>query len=132
MKLDKIKFGKVLAYISGIVQRNQLDTMDIEILDNLIDVEVPVVETATPVYPKNENVERLMALMAEGKYKIEAIKEHRAITGMGLKESKEAVERYWPNKTEKTFSIADLRSKLNTETWNATSYAVIEAFIANL
>ena len=36
-----------------------------------------------------------MRLMVAGNQKIEAIKTHRAITGFGLKESKDAVEKYW-------------------------------------
>jgi len=39
-----------------------------------------------------------MALMAEGTRKIEAIKCHRKITGYGLKESKDTVEKYWVSK----------------------------------
>src|SRR5882724_7397412 len=91
MKLDKIKFARLVAYLS----RNGFDgyQSNIEAIDDMIDIEVPM-----PIehhYPKNDDVERLMALMAEGTHKIEAIKHHRNITGMGLKESKDAVERYW-------------------------------------
>jgi hypothetical protein len=70
--------------------------------------------------------------MAGGTNKIDAIREHRAITGMGLKESKEAVERYWPDGSKKLLSVADLRSKLNTTTWNITEYSIIENFIKSL
>lgn len=93
MKLDKIKFANLISYLSSF---NRLDVDQIERIDDLIDVEVPM-----PIehhYPKNDDVDRLMALMAEGTSKTEAIKIHRILTGLGLKESKDAVEKYWVDK----------------------------------
>jgi len=94
MKLDKIKFARLVAYLS----RNGFDgyQSNIEAIDDMIDIELPM-----PIehhYPKNDDVERLMSLMAEGTRMIEAIKIYRNITGMGLKDSKDAVERYWISK----------------------------------
>jgi ribosomal L7/L12-like protein len=129
MKLDKMTFAHVIAHcVSNGMSAGEYE---ITVLDRLIDIEVPE-QVAEQIYPKNENVERLMMLMVEGTRKIDAIREHRAITGMGLKESKEAVERYWPDGSKKLFSVADLRSKLNTETWNISQYEVIERFIQSL
>ena len=96
MKLDKIKFAKLIHFIGFRLGINYMNEEFIVELDNLIDIEVPM-----PIerhYP--DDVERLMMLMAEGMRKIEAIKVHRTIAGHGLKESKDAVERYWVSKPE--------------------------------
>lgn len=41
-----------------------------------------------------DSVDRLLDAMQKGQ-KISAIKEYRSLTGMGVKESKDAVEKYW-------------------------------------
>jgi ribosomal protein L7/L12 len=128
MKLTRTQLAKLI----GFIERNYAVNMSenqIEDIDDIIDVEVPQPEV---VRPSNDAVERLMMFMAGGTNKIDAIREHRAITGMGLKESKEAVERYWPDGSKKLLSVADLRSKLNTTTWNITEYSIIENFIKSL
>lgn len=96
MKLDKIKFARLVAYL-GPKCKFELDIDAINTLDDIIDVEVPM-----PIehhYPKNDDIDRLMALMTEGTRKIEAIKIYRILTGYGLKESKDAVEKYWVDKS---------------------------------
>jgi hypothetical protein len=94
MKLDKMAFAKVVAHC---VNNGMSGTsFAIEDLDCLIDIEVPVPEVMSAINPLD--IDYLMALMAEGTRKIEAIKCHRKITGYGLKESKDAVERYWVSK----------------------------------
>ena len=125
MKLDKIAFAKVLVYIAGIVQRNNLDSTDVEVLDNMIDIEVNQTEK---VYASADSIERMLCAMQNDR-RIEAIKEHRAMTGMGLKESKDVIEKYWP---KKGYTAADLRSKLNINVWNTARYEVIEEFIQSL
>lgn len=132
MKLDKIKFGLLIGMI---VNRGaHLLTSDIEQIDNIIDVDVP-----EPIehhcYPKNENVENLIKHMALGTNKIDAIREHRAITGMGLKESKDAIERYWPVGGQRVigFTKGELMSKLNANAPEAQSdFDVIVDFINSL
>ena len=103
MKLDKIKFARLVAFLS----RNGFDgyQSNIEAIDDMIDIEVPAVEV---VRPSTDDVERLMFLMVEGLYKIEAIKMYRSITEMGLKESKDAVEKYWVSKPAASISEATL------------------------
>jgi len=97
MKLDKIKFARLIGYLA---QKVPLHSSEIEAIDNLIDIEVPM-----PIehhYPKSDDIDRLdrlMMLMVEGTRKIEAIKTYRILTGYGLKESKDAVERIWIDKT---------------------------------
>lgn len=95
MKLDKIKFATLCVLLQGWFdgEKRLLSRYDIEELDGLIDVEVPV---PAPIHPSD--IENLMQLMKEGTRKIEAIRLHRQMTGFGLKESKDAVERYWVSK----------------------------------
>ena len=94
MKLDKMKFAQLVHFIGNRLNANLTDVF-IASLDEIIDIDVPEPQVA---YPKNENVERLMMFMVGGTHKIDAIREHRALTGMGLKDSKDAVERYWVSK----------------------------------
>jgi len=93
MKLDKIKFARLIAFIS----RNGFDSIDdnIQYVDDLIDVDIP---EAPAIYPNSMDINLLMALMQQGTQKIEAIKLYRKLTGWGLKESKDAVEKYWVSK----------------------------------
>jgi ribosomal protein L7/L12 len=89
MKLDKIRFAMVISWVSrrtaGIV-----DDQDCRELDDIITFEqAPQSMTVTDLHT-------LMALMQEGTRKIDAIKQHRMMTGYGLKESKDIVEKYWP------------------------------------
>ena len=102
MKLDKIKFARLIGYLA---QKVPLHSSEIEDIDNLIDIEAEV----TVVRPCNDDIDRLMMLMVEGTRKIEAIKIHRTLTGYGLKESKDAVERYWkePAKPTNTKEMLD-------------------------
>jgi len=95
MKLDKIKFARLIAYLA---QKVPLHSSEIVDIDNLIDGEA---EEPIVVRPSNDDIDRLLMLMVEGTRKIEAIKIHRTITGYGLKESKDAVERHWIDRTVK-------------------------------
>jgi ribosomal protein L7/L12 len=91
MKLDKIKFVKVVGYIQ---RQFAISMSDYEMrdFDDLIDVDIP-----EPVANKAScfDVDNLLMLMNEGTRKIESIKAYRTLTGAGLKESKDAVEKYW-------------------------------------
>ena len=90
MKLDKMQFAHVLAHcISNGMSSGEYE---IEELDRRIDIDVPVQDS-----PKinSEELDKLLMLMAEGTRKIEAIKLYRQFTAAGLKDSKDAIERYW-------------------------------------
>ena len=89
MKLDRLKFAKLIAHCCS----NGLGTGDWEIerIDELCEYEAPAQPVGTA---KCSDVDSLMMLMAEGTSKIEAIMNYRVLTGAGLKESKEAIERY--------------------------------------
>lgn len=90
MKLDKMKFARIIAHCVS----NGMSAGEYEVntLDELIDIDVSVQQSAkaNPV-----EVDNLLALMAEGTRKIEAISVYRNLTGAGLKESKDAVEKYY-------------------------------------
>lgn len=95
MKLDKIRFASLIGFISC---RYALTVTqdDMREIDEIIDIDVPVADVA---YPANNDIDMLMFLMSQGTQKIEAIKVHRKLTGMGLKDSKDAIEKYWRGKT---------------------------------
>lgn len=92
MKLDKIKFAELIGYCAN--RGMTIDRADITVLDDMIDVEVPMPDM---IRPSVSDVNRLMELMAAGQIKIEAIKCYRNLTGQGLKESKDQVEKHWVN-----------------------------------
>ncbi len=98
MKLGKHDFAKLVAFIQKlvIIRNEALTSYDIEDIDSLIDVDVPDAPKAN--FVNGNEVNQLMMLMQEGTRKIEAIKTHRTITGYGLKESKDAIEKYWISK----------------------------------
>lgn len=85
MKLDKIRFAMLVSWIGrrGI----ELDADDCNELDNLINITVPDVE-----FTCVEKVDDLLRGMIDGL--IPAIKAYRALTNAGLKEAKDAVEKY--------------------------------------
>lgn len=91
MKLNKIKFASL---VGSIERQHAINMSEDEItrLDDLIDIEVE----APVAYPSTADINRLMELMAVGQLKIEAIELHRKLTGWGLKESKDQVEKHWP------------------------------------
>jgi hypothetical protein len=86
--VDKFKFAKLISYISGIAQ-DSLSDEQISRIDIMVTLD-PEVQVRTNA----DQLGRLLGHMKRGS-KIEAIKEYRALTGMGLKESKDAVEAFW-------------------------------------
>ena len=90
MKLDRIAFGRLVGHcVSNGMTAGE---WEIEQLDRLTDINVP---EPKPGMANVEDVDRLLMLMLQGTQKIEAIKLYRMMTGQGLKEAKDAVERYW-------------------------------------
>lgn len=95
MKLDKIKFARLIAYIASVAHCS-FDDHEVQAIDDLIDIEAPEVSN---IYPQASDIDYLMVLIVEGTRKIDAIKMYRKITRYGLKESKDAVEKYWVSKS---------------------------------
>jgi len=111
MKLDKIAFARLIAHLQNLLDKRSVLTMsDIEEIDNYIDINIP---EPSAIYPSVEDVNNLLMLMAEGTRKIEAIKLHRKLTGYGLKESKDLVEKYWVSKPIPQPEKQEYRADLN-------------------
>jgi len=105
MKLDKIKFAKLVSHIQSLMhRRDTLNEDDIRDLDYIIDIDIPEPDV---IHPASSDISQLMFLMQQGTYKIEAIKLHRKLTGWGLKESKEEVEKYWRAKLPADHTLGD-------------------------
>lgn len=92
MKLDKIKFARLISYIQALTNR-PYDEFEIGQIDTMIDLNLPPV--AVGIVPAKA-VDELLAAMQAGHNAgfIPAIKAYRAITGAGLKEAKDAIEKF--------------------------------------
>lgn len=92
MKLDKIKFASFIGFISC---RYALTVTqdDIAKMDAIIDIDVTPVEVPGKANPAD--LDDLMRAIHKGE-RIAAIKAYRSMTGYGLKEAKDAVEKEWP------------------------------------
>lgn len=104
MKLDKIKFARLIAFCIS----NGMDAGEPEInfIDDIIDIE----PGAVPI--DNINLEDLMLHMANGTNKIYAIKSHRALTGMSIKDSKDVIEKYWRVEATPKKSAKELQEQM--------------------
>lgn len=96
-----INVGKFTSFVSSISNMTNYvfnPYQCSEMLISIREMNETVTAPAAPVYADYQGVDRLMMLMNESTQKIEAIKTYRTLTGMGFKESKDAIERYWkPN-----------------------------------
>jgi ribosomal protein L7/L12 len=108
MKLDRLKFGKLVAHVvsNGMSQGDR----EIEKLDELAEFDVP---THNVRVSENDVNELLIQISSPDGF-IPAIKAYRVLTGVGLKEAKEAIERYrtipkFPQKVEpKEATLGDI------------------------
>lgn len=94
MKLDKIKFAKLIHYITECGWNG-----DVSHIDELIDIDVTPVEVPGKADPAMLN--ELMRAIHAGE-RIAAIKAYRSMTGYGLKEAMNAVERHWSTEIKRT------------------------------
>jgi hypothetical protein len=86
--MDKFQFARLVSWITVLMGDRSSMTFDqINCLNDLVQPISPV-----PAPHSYVNLNLLFDAMIAGK-KIEAIREHRMLTGMGLKESKDEVER---------------------------------------
>ncbi len=88
MRLDKIRFARLVAFITTL---NPQSHIDLEYLDSLCDINVKPVSTELI---EASRVDDLLRYMQRGE-KINAIKAYRSLTGASLLESKNAVELHW-------------------------------------
>lgn len=91
MKLDKIKFAKLIAFIESI--ENVYDTGVIGTIDDIIDIEPSTSNQFVEVEKVNKLLDCLRDTSTPGGI-IPAIKAYRALTNAGLLEAKTAVEQY--------------------------------------
>lgn len=103
MKLDKIKFASLIDFISCRYALT-ITQDDMREIDELITIDVE----NEKIYPSSSDISQLMFLMQQGTQKIEAIKLCRKLTGWSLKDSKDEVEKYWPQKLSKKAIAAKL------------------------
>lgn len=94
----------LISYVTSLVGR-PLEHEDIEVLQEKIKNCFP---------PPQESVGASEAIVCElldamqNCRKINAIKAYRAMTGVGLKEAKDAVERYWQNANNNNTRLSDI------------------------
>lgn len=112
MKLDRIKFATLIGYCAN--RGMTVDKTDVEVLNALTEINV---EPVPVPYADDALVNDLLKAMKNGN-KIDAIEAYRSLTGLGLKDSKDAVEAQW-NQTDKINGqtlkqqmIESLRSRL--------------------
>ena len=92
VKMDRIRFAQLMNYLGS--RGIQLD------MDECADIDSALVFDITEQKVKASDVDELLrAFTAEDGF-IPAIKAYRALTGEGLKEAKEAIEKYRPNYTK--------------------------------
>lgn len=84
--MDKIKFASLISFLSSLNGRDFAEA-DIRVIDGMIN------EGSQVGLVSSEKLNFLMGSIRINN-KIEAIKAYRAMTGQGLKESKDAVEKY--------------------------------------
>jgi ribosomal protein L7/L12 len=115
-KLDKIAFAKLAISIQyWITSDHNLSEYDLQRLEEL--TEIPDVPETVPTRANASDVNELLCYMSESTKKLEAIKAYRQLTGLGLKESKDAVEKYWVEKSGRTAKtlVNAMLSSLNSD-----------------
>lgn len=91
------KFATLISYITMIANRcgsQCLAKHDIDELGKIVVDMMPEVSTPTS-HVSEEAVNTLLEIMQAKTNKVEAIRAYRVITTAGLREAKDAVERYW-------------------------------------
>ena len=127
MKLDRIKFAKLVGWLSYSFNIEIHDYDDLATLDQLTDVDCQPVEVPGKADPATIN--ELMRAIHAGE-KIAAIKAYRSVTGYGLKEAKDAVEKDWERKYSK-HELNEKLGKLNPP-WDVVRFDAVKSFIESL
>lgn len=99
--MDKIKFARMINLLShwGMRELDQHEMQELDKLTTIVSVPVSGAQLQD-IMPQRavvaeDDVNNLLRLMAAKEQKIDAIKAYRQITNAGLKEAKDAIERYW-------------------------------------
>lgn len=91
--MEKKLFARLISHITQLCGHS-MDQYEIEAIESLT---TPVVAPTTSTYYSQVTAEKLddMLRAIRDGHKIEAIKAYRTMSGIGLKESKDAIEKYW-------------------------------------
>lgn len=93
--MNKIGFAVLIAYVQKLIDRGISNNSYALSFGDAQDIE-GLIKEGMPTGPvKASELDYLLSCMGTEGKKIEAIKTYRAMTGEGLKESKDAVERHW-------------------------------------
>lgn len=92
MRLDKLQFARLISFIQACTNR-PFEGNELARIDELCDTHMPPAQVA--VVPA-ALVDELLVAIQTGRNEgfIPAIKAYRTITGVGLKEAKDAVEKF--------------------------------------
>lgn len=121
MKLDKMKFAKLVAHC--VANGMSSGSFEVEHMDELCEVEAPEPSHVTTV-DVNELLHCMITATDSGF--IPAIRAYRVLTNAGLKESKEAIEKYRQSNNN------NLMQKLKESDLAGEDYRTVEKFINNL
>lgn len=91
MKLDRHKLVELICYCAN--RGMEVNKVDIVIIDSLTEIEGEFSEPNKAIFDATA-INELLRHMQEGASTIETIKAYRSLTGLGLKESKDAIEKY--------------------------------------
>lgn len=108
-KLDKIKFAVLVAFIVE-EARNGFDDEAIAKLDGMIDIELPEQPVTKASMTEVDELLRCMMTATDAGF-IPAIKAYRVLTGAGLRESKDAIERYRFIRNTEPATLGDILGK---------------------
>lgn len=128
MKLNRIKFAKLVGWLSYRFNIEVHDYDDLAMLDQLTDIDVTPVEVPGKADPATLN--ELMRAIHAGEW-IAAIKAYRNMTGYGLKEAKDAVDEHWELRRTKQELYAHLNDYTKAKSLTYEQDNCISTFIAN-
>lgn len=91
--MNKLQFANLVGFVTSKLKGDVLDDYDIKELDRLSTAPVTATCDNRPIVAESVVCDLLAAIKSH--QKIESIKAYRVLTNAGLKEAKDAVEKYW-------------------------------------
>lgn len=94
MKINETNFGALVSYVThiGNVMLDMVAVSQLRLMVEQCEIPVPTVDRSIV---SEAVVNDLLSSMNQHGKKIEAIRAYRNLTNAGLKEAKDAVEKYW-------------------------------------
>lgn len=90
--MNKIQFAKLISYLTALMQKNDREMLTYEEIERIEQFIITRNSSLQLINP--EILHQLMEAMQDGQ-KIEATYAYRSLTGYGIKESKDIIEKYW-------------------------------------